>query len=252
MKPPTAQAGGRAATAAPPPARLERERIRAISIDLDDTLWPVRPVIARAEAALIAWLAQQAPATAALYADGAALRAIREQLLAQQPGLQTDLSALRRESIRVALIRAGDAPALAAPAFELFLAERQRVTLFADAQAALAFLSARYPLVALSNGNADVQRIGIGRYFSASISAPVYGLAKPDARIFHAAASAAAVPAQALLHVGDDATLDAQGALDAGLQAAWLNSANRPWPHGGAAPQATVASLTALCALFAE
>src|SRR6218665_226788 len=35
---------------APP---LDMARIRAISIDLDDTLWPIRPTIARAEAALL-------------------------------------------------------------------------------------------------------------------------------------------------------------------------------------------------------
>jgi len=53
-----------------------------------------------------------------------------------------------------------------------------------------------------------------------------------------------------VLHVGDDATLDAQGALNAGMQAVWINSANHPWPHDGVQPHATVGSLTALCQLL--
>ena len=106
-------------------------------------------------------------------------------------------------------------------------------------------------MVAVSNGNADVHRIGIGHYFRHSISASEFGVAKPDARIFHAAAIAANVLPHEVLHVGDDATLDAQGALNAGMQAVWINSANHPWPHDDVQPHATVDSLTALCRLLA-
>lgn len=229
---------------------LDPSRIRAITLDLDDTLWPVWPTLARAESALAGWLAAHAPATAALFTDAQALRAIRLRMADLRPDLRHDLGALRRESIRLALTQAGDDPALAEPAFEFFFAERHRVDLFADALETLDFLSTRYPVVAVSNGNADVHRIGIGHYFKASLSAGALGIAKPDARIFHAAAQAAGVAPAQVLHVGDDALLDAQGALDAGMQAAWLNTARAEWPHG-AAPHATVDSLRALCRLLA-
>ena len=45
---------------------LDLSRIRAITLDLDDTLWPVWPTIARAEAQLQSWLQQHAPAAHAL------------------------------------------------------------------------------------------------------------------------------------------------------------------------------------------
>ena len=61
-------------------------------------------------------------------------------------------------------------PALAEPAFEVFFDARQRVEFFDDALPALEFLSSRFPVVALSNGNADVQRVGIGRHFCAAFS----------------------------------------------------------------------------------
>ena len=229
---------------------LDISRIRAITIDLDDTLWPVWPAIARAEAALAGWLAAHAPATAVLFGDAQALRAIRVRMHELRPDLRHDLSALRRESIRLALAQAGDDPQLAEPAFDFFFAERQRVDLFDDALETLEFLSARYPLVAVSNGNADVHHIGIGRYFKDSLSATRLGVAKPDARIFHAAARAAGVASSEVLHVGDDALLDAQGALDAGMQAAWLNPAQAAWPQGRP-PHATVSSLRGLCRLLA-
>ena len=230
-------------------ATIDISRIRAVTLDLDDTLWPIWPTIARAESVLLHWLTEHAPATAALYSDTAALRAIRNQMVGLRPDLRHDLSALRRESIRLALTLAGDDAALAEPAFELFFAERQRVELFDDAHPTLAFLSQRYPVVALSNGNADVHRVGIGHYFKASISAQAFGVAKPDPRIFHAAASTLGVAPHEVLHVGDDATLDALAATAAGMQAAWLNTAGQAWPHA-TQPPASVSSLTELCLLL--
>ena len=228
---------------------LDLARIRAVTLDLDDTLWPIWPTIERAEKALHDWLAHNAPMAAALFSTPAALREIREYMVTSRPDLKHDMSGLRRESIRLALYRAGEDPLLAEPAFEAFFAERQRVDLFDDALPALEFLAARYPLVGLSNGNADVHRIGIGRFFRASISAREFGVGKPDPRIFHAAAGAAQVQPQEILHIGDDPTLDVLGALNAGMQAAWLNRADAPWPHAQE-PQVTVTTLEELQALM--
>ncbi len=215
---------------------IDPARIRAISLDLDDTLWPIWPTIARAEAVLHDWLHAHAPTTAQQFANPQALRAVREEIQILRPELAGDLIALRRESIRLALQRAGDDPALAEPAFEVFYDARQRVELFEGALECLAFLSARFPVVAVTNGNADIHRVGIGAHFQTALSAHVLGIAKPDPRIFHAAAAAVNVAPHEVLHVGDDATLDAHGALEAGLQAVWFNPAGRDWPHERAQP----------------
>lgn len=229
---------------------LDLSKIRAITLDLDDTLWPIWPTIERAEKVLHRWLQDHAPMTAALFSSPAALREIREYMGSSRPDLKHDLSALRRESIRLALYRAGEDPLLAEPAFEAFFEERQRVTLYDDALPALEFLAARYPLVSLSNGNADVARVGLGPFFRAAITAREFGVGKPDPRIFLAAAGAADVQPGEILHIGDDATLDALGALNAGMQAAWLNRTEARWPHEQQ-PQVTVATLTQLCELMA-
>ncbi len=53
-----------------------------------------------------------------------------------------------------------------------------------------------------------------------------------------------------MLHVGDDATLDVVGALNAGMQAVWVNRVDNLWPHEQR-PHATVTTLSQLCELLA-
>lgn len=228
---------------------LNTADVHAITLDLDDTLWPIWPTIARAEQALAQWLAQQAPLTAALYASAETRLALRARAVQARQDLAHDMSAMRREGIRLALLQAGEDAALAEPAFDVFYAERNRVELYDDALEALDFLSARFPLVAVSNGNADLARLGLAHYFRAGISAAQLGVAKPDARIFLAGAEAAGVPAANVLHVGDDALLDVLGAHAAGMQTAWVNRGDHPWTQT-VQPHASVVSLRELCALF--
>jgi FMN hydrolase / 5-amino-6-(5-phospho-D-ribitylamino)uracil phosphatase len=178
-----------ASTALANAAPLDIKRIAAISLDLDDTLWPIWPTIERAETVLQEWLLREAPKTASLLLTPGILRELREATAKERSDLAHDLSALRRESIRTALKRSGEDPALADPAFHAFFAERQRVTLYEDALPALKWLSERYPLVAVSNGNADIHLTGVGRWFRTAFNARAFGSGKPHAPIFRAAAA---------------------------------------------------------------
>jgi putative hydrolase of the HAD superfamily len=234
------------------PHMLDLSRVRAITLDLDDTLWPVWPTIQRAEQVLSNWLAQHAPATAALSAQVEVKKAVRADIHARHADRAHDLSFLRLETIRALLLQAGDPGHLAESAFEAFFAERQRVDLFEDALPALAFWSQRYPVVALSNGNADVHRVGIAQHFHASVSAKSLGVAKPDLRIFLAGAAAAGVSPHEVLHVGDDAHADGVGALAAGMQVAWLNREGHEWSHGDTRPHLEVPDLHVLCACWPD
>ena len=229
---------------------LDMTKIRAISLDLDDTLWPIWPVIARAEQALQDWLRPQAPRTAAVLADAGQRLALRQDIQRQQPDIGHDLGRLRREIIRQLLERSDEDTALMEPAYEVFYAERLKVELYDDALPALAWLAARFPLVALSNGNADVQRVGLGGYFRAGLSAQDFGVGKPDARFFHAAATAVGVQPHEVLHVGDDAALDVLGGLNAGMQTAWVNRHAQEWVHDTARPHVTVTDMGKLCDLM--
>ena len=221
--------------------------LHAITLDLDDTLWPMAPTLRRAEALMQDWLRRHAPATVAAH-DKAAWAALRRGVVADRPDWAHDLSALRRETIRRALLAGGDDPALAGPAFDVFFDARQQVDLFDDVLPALARLAARWPVVALTNGNADVHRVpGLGRHFHGMLSAHDLGLAKPAAAVFAAACQRAGAAPAHTLHVGDDPALDVDGALAAGLQAAWVRRPALPdigAPTG--VPHHVVASLTEL------
>jgi putative hydrolase of the HAD superfamily len=213
---------------------FDRQQIRAISFDLDDTLWPVWPTIARAEQVLLDWLKVHAPATAEQYPLPESMRALRDEVQQTRPDLHHDLGGMRREAIRLALCRSGHdqdrSEALTQGAHQVFYNARQQVEFYDDALTALQSLAERYPLVTLSNGNADVHAIGCGHFFQATFSAHLAGCAKPDARFFEMAAASQGLRCEQVLHVGDDAHLDVVGAALAGMPAVWLNRDNRDWP----------------------
>jgi HAD superfamily hydrolase (TIGR01549 family) len=195
--------------------------VTALTLDLDDTLWPVKPPLVAAERVLADWLREHAPATSTGLGAGGML-ALRAQVAAEHPEWAHDLTAIRLETIRRALRAHGDDPALAERAFEAFFEARHRVTLYEDVRPALARLATRYRLIAVSNGNADIARVGLGEFFAGSVSARAHGMAKPAASIFHAACAAASAAPHEVLHLGDDPALDIDGALAAGLQAGWI------------------------------
>lgn len=225
--------------------------VSAISFDLDDTLWPFGPSVERAEASLHAWLITHAPNTASVLPASQTLSQLRDEYERARPDLVGDYRALRIGSIRLALERANEDIALTDHAYDVFYSARNQVEFFDDALPALAWLSARFPLIAVTNGNADLRLTGGGEFFRETLSARACGFAKPEPAIFHTAAATLGVPAAELLHVGDDFQLDIVGALNAGLQAAWVvRGEGREAEHAAhraPSPHLTVRDLSMLC-----
>ncbi|MFT4197459.1 MAG: HAD-IA family hydrolase [Pseudoxanthomonas sp.] len=219
--------------------------IRAVTLDLDDTVWPFAPIGARIEQALHAWLERHSPVTAARFPI-AAMRVLREQVFAANPQLLHDLSLLRKMTLQHALRESGADVALAEPAWEVFYAERNKVECYPDSIAALERIAARLPVAALSNGNADLARCGLDHLFVFQLGAREHGAAKPQASIFHAACARLGLPPAQVLHVGDHAEADVDGARRAGLRAAWINREGADWPLPGARPTLEFPTLAAL------
>ncbi|AWG27428.1 HAD family hydrolase [Burkholderia cenocepacia] len=226
-------------------------KVSALSFDLDDTLWPFGPSVVRAEATLRTWLIEHAPNTASVLPTQQALSALREEYERLRPDLASDYRAMRIGSIRLALQRANEDASLTDRAYDVFYAARNRVEFYEDALPALAWLSARFPLIAVTNGNADLRLTGGDEFFRTTLSARAFGFAKPEPEIFHAAADALDVRPAELLHVGDDFHLDIVGALNAGLQAAWVvrepRADGEPAPPQAATPHLTLRDLAMLC-----
>ncbi len=219
--------------------------VRAITLDLDDTLWPFAPIGARIERVLHAWLQQHSPQTAARFPI-AAMRALREQVVAAHPQHAHDLSLLRRLAIERALRDSGSDPALTEAAYAIFFSERNRVEFYPDVPDALRRLAARVPLAALSNGNADLAAVGIAEHFRFQLGAREHGAAKPDPGLFLAACARLALAPSEVLHVGDDVELDVIGAARAGLRSCWINRAGQPWPRSDVRPDLSFTTLAAL------
>jgi HAD superfamily hydrolase (TIGR01549 family) len=234
--------------------------VRAITLDLDDTLWPFAPIGARIEQGLHAFFLEHSPATAERFPIHG-MRALRSQVHAEHPHLHHDLSALRRLTIERALRDTGGDPGLVDQAHVVFHQQRNTVDFYPDALAGLRRLAAKVPVVAVSNGNADLAAIGIADLFAGQTSALSHGTPKPDAGIFHAACASIGVAPQDTLHVGDDAALDAIGAAHAGLRSCWLYRGDRQpeyhigpprpgddgvWPAHEPAPDLQFDSLIAL------
>ncbi|MDW2982857.1 MAG: HAD family hydrolase [Rhodanobacter sp.] len=220
--------------------------ILALTLDLDDTLWPVLPALERADQAVDAWLRQHHPEVARAWPI-AAMRELRMRVAAERRDLAHDFTRQRQLTLQHAFAACGVDDAPVAALWEIYFAARNSVELYPDSLPALERITARWPLASLTNGNADLQRIGIHAHFAHHICARDSGVAKPDPRIFLAAAERLGVAPGQLLHVGDDPAMDIAGARDAGLRTAWINREGLPWPTElGAPPELDLRDLTTL------
>lgn len=227
--------------------------VQLITFDLDDTLWDTAPVIVSAEATLREWLAEHTPVLGALPIEH--LHAIRERVLTREPQLKHRISALRRRVLFHALEEAGyaqeQANELADQAFEVFLHARHQLQIFPDVAPTLEILGNHYALGVVTNGNADVRRLGLADYFKFALCAEDIGIAKPDARLFHEALQRGGATPGTAVHIGDHPGDDIAGAQQAGLRAIWFNPAGKIW-EADRLPDAQIRSLTELPALLAR
>lgn len=219
--------------------------VRAIAFDLDNTLWDVEPVLARAETRLGAWLDQNCPRIAQRLSREDMRRA-REELAQREPHNAHDVTYLRLACLEAHAREHGYEPGLAAEAFAVFLAARNEVELFADVAPALERLRARYALASLSNGNADLARIGLQSLFSVSLNARQIGAAKPQPRCFERLARDLGLDAGQILYVGDDPVLDVAAARAAGCVTAWMNRRAQTWPRELAPAELVIADCAQL------
>ena len=228
--------------------------VRAICFDLDDTLWAVEPVLVRAERILADWIAARYPDIAPAFSPGDVQR-MRTVLLAERPDQAHDLTFLRRETLKRVAAAAGlgaaDAESLAHDAFALWHGARNEVTPYAEVIPVLERLRRRYRLATLTNGNADLARIGLAHHFECTLHAAGLGCAKPDPRSYARLAEALTLLPGEILFVGDEPHADVMGPRAAGMQTVWVNRRAVVWPDGLPAADARVADLTELEALLA-
>jgi FMN hydrolase / 5-amino-6-(5-phospho-D-ribitylamino)uracil phosphatase len=223
------------------------DQVRAIAFDLDNTLWDIEPVLARAEQRLTEWMREHCPRIPERVSVEE-MRAAREQVAREEPEKAHDLTYLRLTALAQHARDCGYAQEIATRAFEVFFLARNELEPFEDVRPALQRLQVRYTLASLSNGNADLERIGLAELFALSLNARQIGAAKPHRRCFERLAQELQLPPGSILHVGDDPRLDIEAARVAGLRTAWINRRRVQWPPEIVVPDITVND----CAELAE
>jgi len=224
--------------------------IKAICFDLDDTLWDMRPVILNAERSLYEWFSVHFPRVAERY-SAADIRDLRMSAATRWPDLAHDLTELRLRVLREIAASTGYGEDMVAGAFEVFFAARNDVDVYGDVEPALVSLGEAFSLFALSNGNADLQQIGLARLFDGIYTARIMGVAKPDQRFFTEAARRAGYAPDQMLHVGDNPLNDIVVARESGMTPVWLNRSGSDWPLDDAEPEYQIDDLRALVELLA-
>ncbi len=222
--------------------------IELVSLDLDDTLWAAAPVLGRANQRLFEWLCAHAPASVRGF-DAAGFQRHCKAHARAHPGLAFDRSALRRNCLRE-LLGPAASEALVEAAFRVFWEARQQVVCYTDVPEALATLSRRVRLVALTNGNADIAHIGLDRYFHAAWTSEALGVSKPDPAVFRRVLDEAGVAPDRALHAGDHPEHDILGARRAGLWSAWVDRSGAAWPLEIEPPHVRVDDLAGLARLL--
>ncbi len=225
--------------------------IRTITLDLDDTLWAIHPVIMRAEQQLYDWLHEHYPRITQRFLPRD-MQALRSAVVEEYRDRSHDLTFLRRTVLERLGVAAGYGDSYVDEAFAVFDEARNDVILFPEARAALLTLRERYALVAVTNGNANLEKIGISHLFDGVVSAAMAGAAKPARPIFDMAVALGGAPAEQTLHVGDHPLYDVYGARDAGLRAVWVNRSGDAWPQEYPAPDGEVQHLGELESLLSS
>jgi len=226
--------------------------IRVLTFDLDDTLWAVNPVVRAANEALYQWLQQHAPHFTERY-QLRDFNSLRDEVVSDRPHWRHSVSAIRLEVLRRGLSRSGYAGAelerLTEAAFEHFLTARNRVELFPHCRPMLETLARRYQLGALSNGNAEIARVGLDDLFGFSFNADQVGSAKPDPLMFHRMLQHTGATPNEVIHIGDSIEHDVRGAQAVGLHTLWVNLDQKPTPDDPP-PTLTVNCLSEIAAVI--
>jgi len=207
--------------------------IKAVSFDLDDTLWPILPVILKAEELTNTWLINNYPAVKNLLNTGE-MTGIRNKLIFERRDLVYHLSELRKLSLVELGIRSGytksESQNMAEESFKIFFSSRNQVTLYEGVKECLIKLKEKYSLGVVTNGNADLEEIGINHYFDFDFSAEEIKAGKPDPKIFKAVIEKTGLNSKEICHVGDHPVNDVMGSLDVGMHAIWFNKKQDEWP----------------------
>lgn len=198
-------------------------KIKAITFDLDDTLYDNMPYIYAAEASLLRYIDTHYSVASGL--SSADWKHIKRNIIGQHPSLRHNLGRFRTAVLTQAFVHSGmptgDIPLAVQDCFEHFYFKRSDFKVSPEVISLLDNLAGKVPLAAITNGNVNCDAIGIASYFTHIVHASSEYPMKPYRAIFDHTSTLLNIRPANILHVGDDLENDVKGAVQAGYQSAW-------------------------------
>lgn len=222
--------------------------IRCVTFDLDDTLWPCEPTISNAEQALYTWLEENYPSITQRYSFED-LKMQRAAYCEAHPELAHNVTELRRQSLAELAREFNYSNEMASEGLALFRKFRNRVNFFNDAFKTIDQLKNHFKIGVITNGNADLDAIGVSEKFDFVVTAEMAGAAKPSEKIFRCAQEQTQFNSHEMVFVGDAPNVDVLGAQQSGWRAIWFNPKNTQWLEEGK-PDAEIQQLSQLIRLL--
>ena len=226
----------------------EFSNIRCVTFDLDDTLWPCEPTITKAEKSLYKWLQKFYPRVSKRYSLEA-LRQHRAEFGVRHPELLHNVTELRRQSLAELANECDYTHDMANEGLALFRKVRNEVNFFEDAVLTIDQLKNNFKIGAITNGNADLNAIGVSDKFDFVVTAEEAGVSKPNKEIFEYAQNRVCLDSHEIVYVGDEPNIDVIGARQSGWRAIWFNPNQIPWVEKHK-PDAEISKLSQLLTLL--
>lgn len=199
--------------------------IKALTFDLDDTLYDNSPFMAKAETVLMDVLKQHESLQNIQLVD---FNRVKRNVLIDEPDIYHDVliwrvAAIRRFLMLNGITDNGTLEQITDQAMDEFVIWRNKITVPIETLNTLNTLAQKFPLAVITNGNADIAKIGLEQYFQFSLRGGADGLSKPYHDMFTLASHRLNMPLNHILHIGDNLYADVQGAINSGMQACWIN-----------------------------
>lgn len=199
--------------------------IKSISFDLDDTFWPLMPTILEAEKKSRDWIEKNYPGALNSLTREVSME-IRDKLLREDSTIMNRISELRFKIFLEAGIRSGysenESTSMAEEAFQIFFEGRNKVNFYDGVIETLDLLKEKYSLGVITNGNADLEMIGIAHYFDYIFSPVELNAHKPDPKMFEAVLKETGLKAEEICHIGDHPVNDVKASYDFGCKPVWF------------------------------
>jgi putative hydrolase of the HAD superfamily len=208
--------------------------ISVLSFDLDDTLYNNHPIIKAALKAQASYLADIEP----WQAQGPDYWShCRDEVAKFHPHLMDDVTTWRQAALQHGMSKLGftetQAEQYAHEAYAAFSHARSNITVEQPVLDLLKALRTKYRLIAITNGNVEVEKFNLAGEFDLVLKAGPDGAAKPHRALFDKAANSLNVDNLEILHIGDSLDSDVQGANHAGCHSVWLNNQSCQYAYKG-------------------